>query len=139
LDRKRRRCVSGGAECHGVGTRSLFWEVFMVRTRSFALPVVWSLALAILGGCAADPLSNVPANATIASSGNDHLSYSAPSDGRIWVYDVTNDRIDYSGPLSMNEAVAVDPKSNTVTINGRVVSDTLKQDAQHRVYFVPAQ
>jgi hypothetical protein len=111
----------------------------MIRTRFYSLPVTWSLALAILGGCASDPLSNVPSNATIASSGNDHLSYTAPSFGRIWVYDVTNDRIDYSGPLSMNEAVAVDPNTNTVTINGRIVSDTLKQGAQHRIYFVPAQ
>ena len=55
------------------------------------------------------------------------------------MYDVTNDRIDYSGPLAMNEAVTVDPNTNTVTINGRIVSDTLKQGAQHRIYFVPAQ
>lgn len=111
----------------------------MTRTRAFTLPIMWLLALAILSGCATDPLSNIPASATIASSGNDHLSYTAPSYGRIWVYDVTNDRIDYSGPLSMNEAVAVDPKTNTVTINGRIVSDTLQQGAQHRIYFVPAQ
>jgi hypothetical protein len=107
----------------------------MIRTRSFALPMMWALALAILGGCATDALSNIPGNATIASSGNDHLSYTAPSFGRIWVYDVTNDRIDYSGPLRTNEAVTVDPGSNSVTINGRIVADKLAQGAQHRIYF----
>jgi hypothetical protein len=49
---------------------------------------------------------------------------------------VSNNRIDYSGPLRANEGVTVDPKTNTVTINGRIVSDTLVQGAQHRVYFV---
>jgi hypothetical protein len=100
---------------------------------------MWALALAIFSGCATDPLSNIPSNATIASSGNDHLSYTAPSYGRIWVYDVTNDRIDYAGPLRANEAIIVDPSSNSVTIDGRIVSDTLAQGAKHRIYFVPAQ
>jgi hypothetical protein len=107
----------------------------MIRTRSFALPMMWALTLAILGGCVTNALSNIPGNATIASSGNDHLSYTAAAYGRIWVYDVTNDRIDYSGPLRTNEAVTVDPSSNSVTINGRIVSDKLAQGAQHRIYF----
>ena len=109
----------------------------MIRTRSFALPIImWALALAILGGCATDLSNNIPDNATITSSGNDHLSYTAPSHGRIWVYDASNDRIDYSGPILRNETVIVDPSSNSVTINGRVVADKLNQGAQHRIYFV---
>ncbi len=111
----------------------------MIRARFFVLPVISALALAIFSGCAMDALSNIPATATIASSGNDHLSYTAPSDGRIWVYDVTNDRIDYSGPIRMNEAVKVDPGTNSVKINDRVVADTLAPGVQRRIYFVPAQ
>jgi hypothetical protein len=111
----------------------------MIRTRSFALPITWALAMAVLGGCATDAFSNIPGNATVASSGNDHLSYTAPSFGRIWVYDATNDRIDYSGPISMNQAVKVDPGSNTIRIDDRVVADKLTQGAQHRIYFVPEQ
>jgi hypothetical protein len=111
----------------------------MIQTRSFFWPVTSVLALAIFAGCAADPLSSIPSNATIASSGNDQLTYTASTYGRIWVYDVSNNRIDYSGPLRANEGVTVDPKTNTVTINGRIVSDTLVQGAQHRVYFVAAQ
>jgi hypothetical protein len=57
---------------------------------------------------------------------------------RIWVYDVTNDRIDYSGPLPMNQLVTVDPGTNSITINGHIVSDTLQPGTQHRIYFVPA-
>ncbi|MGA3067865.1 MAG: hypothetical protein ABSF29_13560 [Tepidisphaeraceae bacterium] len=111
----------------------------MNRIRSFTSTLVCSLALALLSACAADRMSNIPGNATVASSGNDHLSYTAPSYGTIWVYDVSNDRIDYSGPVSMNEAVSVDPGSNSVTVNGRIVADKVDQGAQHRIYFVPSQ
>jgi hypothetical protein len=110
----------------------------MIHKRSFSWPITSALALAIFTGCATDPLNSIPSNATIASSGNDQLTYTAPTYGRIWVFDVTNDRIDYSGPLRANEGVTVDPKNNSVTINGRVVVDTLVQGAQHRVYFAPS-
>ena len=111
----------------------------MIRMRSLSLPLMWALALAILSGCATDRSSNIPANATVASSGNDHLSYTAPSYGRIWAYDVTNDRIDYSGPIAMNEEVKVEPSTFSVKINDRVVADKLAQGAQHRIYFLPAE
>ena len=110
----------------------------MIHTRSFAFPMMWALALAILSGCATD-LNNIPGNATIASSGNDHLSYTAPTHGRIWVYDVSNDRIDYSGPISKDVMIKVDPGTNSVTIDGRIVADKLDHGAQHRIYFVPRE
>ncbi len=111
----------------------------MVRTCSFSLPVIAGLALALLSGCAMDQLSNIPGNAIVASSGNEHLSYTAPSDGRIWVYDVTNDRIDYSGLVSMNDAIIVDPNSRSVSIDGRIVNDKVNSSAQHRIYFLAGQ
>ena len=111
----------------------------MISTRFLALPIMGVLTLTMMSGCAVDSMMNIPPNATVASSGNDHLSYTAPSHGRIWIYDVTNDRIDYSGPLATNQAVTVDPNTNSVTIDGRVVSDTLRPGAQHRIYFVAAQ
>jgi hypothetical protein len=111
----------------------------MIHTRSYFFPIMGALALMILSGCATDAFSNIPGNAIVASSGDDHLSYTAPSYGRIWVYDASNDRIDYSGPIAVNEAVTVDPRSNSVKINDRVVADTLTPGVHHRIYFVPAQ
>jgi curli biogenesis system outer membrane secretion channel CsgG len=111
----------------------------MTRMRSFSLPIMWALALAIFSGCATDRSSNIPANAIVASSGNDHLSYTAPSYGTIWVYDATNDRIDYSGPIAMNDEVKVEPSNFSVKIDDRVVADKLAQGAQHRIYYLPAQ
>jgi hypothetical protein len=111
----------------------------MFRTRFFAAPFFSALAVVILSGCATDRWSNIPANATVASSGNDHLSYTAPSYGRIWVYDATSDRLDYSGPVSINDTVTVDPATNVVAINSHTVADKLNQGDQHRIYFVAAQ
>jgi hypothetical protein len=111
-------------------------EAFMIRMRSLALPMMWTLALVILSGCAMDQMSNIPANATLGSSGDGRISYTSPSDGTIWVYDVTHDRIDYSGAISMNQSVAVDPGDKTVTVGGRDVMDKVSPGATHRIYFV---
>jgi hypothetical protein len=111
----------------------------MIRRRTLALPIIWAFTLVILSGCATEPLRNIPSSATIAGSGNDQLSFTAPSSGRIWVYDVTYDHIDYFGPLRTNESITVDPRTNSVTINGSTISDILVQGAQHRIYFVATE
>ena len=49
----------------------------MIRTRSHFYAHHMGACSGDFGGCATDPLSNIPSNATIASSGNDHLSYTA--------------------------------------------------------------
>jgi hypothetical protein len=108
----------------------------MNRMQLSALAMTLGLGLSVLGGCESDRLNNIPANAMIASAGDDRLAYTASSAGTIWVYDVTHDRIDYSGPIGMNESVSVDPESNTVSISGRVVTDKLDKGAKHRIYFV---
>jgi hypothetical protein len=115
---------------------AVFLEAFMNRTHVSALSMAFVMGLAILSGCESDRMNNIPANATLASSGDDRLTYTASADGTIWVYDVDNDRIDYSGPIALNESVTVDPHTKQVMINGRVVSDKLDGSAKHRVYFV---
>jgi hypothetical protein len=116
----------------------LLMETLMNRTRISALSMAFAMGLAIFSGCESDRMSNIPANATIASSGDDRLSYTAATDGTIWVYDVDADQIDYSGPIAVNESVTVDPHINSIKINDRVVSDKLNKGAKHRIYFVPA-
>ena len=107
----------------------------MIRTRSIALPALWALSLIFLGGCAMDQMSNIPANATMASSGDDRLAFTAPSDGTVWIYDVSRDRIVYSGQVWMNQTVSVNPDNSTINIGGRVVMDTLPPNAHRRIYF----
>jgi len=98
-----------------------------------------ALGVILLAGCEADRVNNIPAGAMLSASGNAQLSYTAPSDGTIWVYDVNNDRIDYSGAVLANQSVVLDPTSRQITVDGRIVNDKgLDGGAQHRIYFQAA-
>ena len=109
----------------------------MMRTRSIALPIIWLLALAIFSGCQEDRINNIPSNATVAASGDSHLTYAPTVDGTVWVYDVNNDRIDYSGPLMANQSLVINPDTKQILVDARVVSDkTLSSGDQHRIYFL---
>jgi hypothetical protein len=103
--------------------------------RSLAIPMSLAVLLMILGGCTTDRDTQIPATASVVSSGNDRVTYTAPSDGTIWVYDAGSDRIVYSGALHMNQSVVVDPQANQITIDGRVVFDKGLHANLHKVYF----
>ena len=65
------------------------------------------------------------------------MTYTATTDGTVWVYDVNNDRIDYSGSLMANQSLVVNPDTKQITVDARVVSDkTMSSGAQHRIYFL---
>ncbi len=109
----------------------------MSTTRPMAVPMIWIIALAIFSGCQEDRVNNIPGGATLSTSGNAQLTYTAAVDGTVWVYDVNNDRIDYSGPLMANQSIAVNPDTKQVIVDARVVSDkTMSSGAQHRIYFL---
>jgi hypothetical protein len=110
----------------------------MKTSRSIAISMAGFLAMAVFAGCEQDRVSNIPASATLYTSGNAQLAYTAVADGQVWVYDVNNDRIDYSGPIGANQSITVDPDSRKVTLDGRIVSDkSMSSGAQHRIYFLP--
>jgi hypothetical protein len=99
------------------------------------IPMV-ALGVILLVGCESDRVSNIPTGAMMSASGNAQISYTAPSDGMIWVYDVNNDRIDYSGMVLSNQSIVVDPVSRQITVDGRLVNEkALDGGAQHRIYF----
>jgi ABC-type Fe3+-hydroxamate transport system substrate-binding protein len=109
----------------------------MRSTRTLFSAAACALAMIVLAGCASDDRrSEVPTNATLATSGNSKLSYTAATDGTVWVYDVHNDRIVYSGPIMRGDSVVVDPDRNTVTIGGRTVAErSLAPGTMTRVFF----
>jgi hypothetical protein len=92
--------------------------------------------MAFLAGCAVERPPEVPANAIVATSGQDHLSYSVSSHGTIWVYDVNGNKILYSGKVDDGQVVVVDTTAHDITIDGRVV---VNKDVDHgptyRVFF----
>lgn len=111
----------------------------MSKSRAIAIPMAFALATAIFFGCQQDRINNIPPSATLASSGNSQLTYTAQNDGTVWVYDVNNDRIDYSGSLLSNQSIVVDSSSRQITVDGRIVSDkAMNSGAEHRIYFQAA-
>lgn len=111
----------------------------MNRSQAVALqtPLWLAVLVLLLGGCATNPRANIPANASNVASGNDRLSYTPASDGRVWIYDKTNDRIIYSGKVGYNQTVVVDPDQNEVRINDHVAAqNTLTKGSTFVIYFV---
>lgn len=107
----------------------------MSRTRALVIPLSLAILLAILGGCATDR-DQIPPSASVVSSGNDHITYTAPDDGTVWVYDAGSDRIIYSGAVRMNQSISVDLHGNKITIDGRVVYDKGLSGNLHKIYFM---
>ncbi len=111
----------------------------MNARRILAVPVLMGISLMLLAGCMEDRRADIPSNAIQASSGNSKLTYTPSQDGTVWVFDKTNNRIDYSGPVMAGAAVTVDPDSNVVTVNGRtVMNGSLARGADHTVFFMPS-
>jgi hypothetical protein len=110
----------------------------MLRSRILTLTAPFALALMSLSGCMENRRSEIPNSATLASSGNTRVTYTAPQAGTIWIYDAQNDKIDYSGPIDMNQSVVIDPPTRQITIEGRIVSDqVISAGDEHRIFYRP--
>jgi hypothetical protein len=113
-----------------------------------------SLALGLSAGCEADndePLAyesqpirgdarnDVPAGATLMKEGHEPLLFQAPSDGTVWVYNDSDERLVYTGALRAGQNVQVDPDHDFVTVDGRKVVDTKMDDFdRHQILFGPS-
>jgi hypothetical protein len=93
--------------------------------------------LAFLPGCTPDRSSNVPGSALLGAMGNGMVTYTAPSDGMIYIDDVDTHKIVYQGSVLRGDSITVDTDHNQVTISGRVVTqDTLNTGNRHCIYFL---
>jgi len=111
----------------------------MIRHKHLVLAALLGISVMLLAGCMEDRRADIPSNAIQASSGNSKLTYTPSQDGTIWVFDKTNNRIDYSSPVTAGSAVEVDPDANTITVNGRtVMNGSLARGADHTVFFMPS-
>jgi hypothetical protein len=103
----------------------------------FALNVLClGATLAIASACAMDRPMEIPADAVLASEGNQELSYRAPSSGTVYVWDDATDRIVYSGRVNSDQVVRVDVKNDQITIDGKTVFEKgLRGGANHQIFF----
>jgi len=89
-----------------------------------------------LAGCGGEHPSDIPSAATMATEGSGRLSYTAPSDGTVYVYDDTTDHLIYSGRVERGQVVTVNPKDDRITVDSRTAYEgRLPGGDDRRVYF----
>lgn len=109
----------------------------MQRLSQIAAPAVLGVSLLVgTAGCSHERPLEVPSSATMAVEGNERLAYAAPHDGTVYLYDVGNDQIIYSGAVREGDEVVLDPKENKLTVAGRTAFEKgIDRGHRHRLFF----
>src|SRR5437667_1591748 len=135
-------CTSGTAIARGLITCNCAgntdWRFTMTAIHRVALPA-WLCVLAVLlAGCMAERNAQVPSEATVSAEGSGHVSYRAPQDGKVYVFDRNQNRVVYAGDIQKDQLVLVDPDADHITVGNSVVSEKgLHKGDTHRIFFEP--
>ena len=81
-----------------------------MRFQSLAFSTVVATAL-LAGGCAHERHAAVPPTATLGAEGEKRLAYTTNGPGTLYVYDQTKDRLVYSGDVTGERQITVDPET----------------------------
>jgi hypothetical protein len=86
----------------------------------------------------ADFDNGVPSGARLVREVNEDgsVTYKTPHDGRLYVYDVDNRRVEWDGQMRDGEAFTLDSRDDRATLNGRSINIRLDRDSRYRLYFV---
>src|SRR5918993_3907604 len=93
-------------------------------TTRLSVVIVFTLACwMMLTGCAAERPDSVPADARSVAkqSGTNPINFTAPRDGTVYVYDRSANNMLYSGRVRHGETVELDPKRDSIRVDGRTV------------------
>lgn len=92
-----------------------------------------------LAGCTTlERHPDIPATALMAAEGTERVAYNPSEDGSVYVYDVTAEELIYSGRVKADEIVVVDPATNRITVDQRLVSEeSMDAGNAHRIFFAP--
>ena len=96
----------------------------MLSLRRTLLSVV--LGGALVGGlaaCSFEAQSGIPNSSRLVAEGQGALSYRAPYDGKVYVYDSDNHTLLYSGDIRQDQLISVSPRDNRITIGDNVVRE----------------
>ena len=98
--------------------------------------VLLAFALAaVVAGCAGNDERMTPVGKLVAEGG-DAVSYRAPKDGQIYVYDDKLERLVYSGPIREGQVFSVDPRNKRLMLDGQVIQDNaLDSGSRHKIYM----
>jgi hypothetical protein len=80
---------------------------------------------------------SIPSRADRVAEGTDQrLTYTAPTDGTLYVYDASDKKLLFSGPLYRNEEFLLNPTGNVIDVNGRKAGTyNLHTDHRYELYF----
>ena len=106
---------------------------------------VFGLAVAVGSGCASqgppeeyteERPTAIPSDAVVSSTGTATLMFTPVTDGRVYIFDRTADKLLYDGVVRRGETVQVDSPHNKILVAGRVVSDRdLKPGHDKEIFF----
>ena len=97
------------------------------------------LGLGIVGCESQERPEAISPNATKVLEGNKTLSFEAPSDGRVTLYDGDTNHIVYSSEMTKGQSLMADVDNNRITLNGQTaVQNNLHKGDEYRVFFEPS-
>jgi hypothetical protein len=114
----------------------------MLRSMSLVACVSTALTLAVVTGATGcgskQGRAEISENAQLVAEGNDRISYTAPRDGVVWVFNRLNGNMEYAARVAQNDEVVVDPTRDCITLNGRVVNNKpMTTLDEKRIFFEP--
>lgn len=80
----------------------------------------------------------IPRDANLVANGNDALTYTAASSGRVYVRDEKSGKVIYAGRVQGGQKLTIDPGRRGVAVDGRTVKGELdKKPREREVFFRP--
>jgi hypothetical protein len=118
---------------------------------TFAAPLTILIVGAGLPGCASRPrvqdqyqaplgMRGVPESAELLRDSRDSMSIRAPSPGRVYLYDVDDDALAWSGTIEKGQRFNVDPGGDRISIEDQVAYHrSLCGGHRLRIFFDPVK
>lgn len=111
----------------------------MFMLRNTAIAAVSSVALLLGVGCAGDRHESIPPSARLMVKDSGNVSFAAPDDGEVFVYNKSNGNLLYSGRVREGENLNIAAMDDEIRLNGRVVRDQqIRDNDELRVFFRPS-
>jgi hypothetical protein len=109
----------------------------MIRSSLLTLACLGLSTAAIVAGCAAERHAEIPVNAQMVAQGTHKITYTAPRDGMVWVYNKFNGNMEWAGGVRAGDTVLVDPEADKIKLNGMNVNDKPLTHDEKRIFFNP--
>ncbi len=109
----------------------------MLSKRSWIAPAVVGIALfGGLAACTQERGLHVPSDAKMMAEGGNKISYRAGSDGMVYIFDQTSDKLIYSGQVQKGQMVTLNRDESRITVDQAVVSEkTMATDHHYKIFF----